>query len=416
MDRKIEKKKFTPRRLAAVTLLTVLVCFSLYALITRDYSSRLNVEQEKLTISEVTRGPFREYIPVSGAIIPVKTIYLDAIEGGRVSKRFVEAGTLVEKDDPILELENTNLLLDIMFREAELYQAANNLRNTRLAMEQNRLQLQGELLDMDYRLKTLQRQYKRNKELAEKNLIAREEYEKSYDEYNYYNKRKSLAIESYKQDSLFRKVQIGQLEASLQRMQKNLNIAKQKLDNLVLRAPISGQLTALNAEIGESKAPGERLGQVDVLDGFKVRAAIDEYYLPRINLRQMGEFDFAGQTYRLQVDKIYPEIKDGRFDVDLQFGGRQPQGIRRGQTVHIRLELGDQTESVLLPRGGFYQKTGGQWVYVLAEDGRTAVKRKIRPGRMNPRVFEILEGLQPGERVITSSYDNFGDNDKLVLK
>ncbi len=416
MDRKITKKRWNAKRIIIFSFATLLIFLVFYQLILGDSSSKLNVERERITVSKVTRGPFREYIPVTGAVIPIKTVYLDAVEGGRVAKRFVEAGTMVKKGDPILELENTNLLLDIMFREAELFQASNNLRNTRLAMEQNRLNLRGELIDLNYRLKALKREYERNKELVRKNLISKETFEQSRDEYEYNQKRKELAIESYKQDSLFRKIQIGQLEASLNRMGKNLEVAKQKLDNLVIRAPISGHLTALNAEIGESKSVGERLGQVDVLDGFKVRAAIDEYYLPRINRNQEGAFDFAGETYRLTIDKIFPEITNGRFDVDMQFIGAEPDGIRRGQTVHIRLELGDLEEAVLLARGGFYQKTGGQWVYVLDEDENVAVKRSIRTGRMNPRVFEILSGLEPDEKVITSSYENFGDNDKLILK
>lgn len=416
MDRKIEKKKWTLKKISVYSLSGIFLFLIIYNLVFGDRSSKLNVESQKITVSTVTRGAFQEYIPVTGAVIPIKTVYLDGIEGGRVGQKFVEAGTMVNEGDPLLELENTNLLLDIMFREAEFFQASNNLRNTRLAMEQNKLQLQGNLIELDYQMKRLERLYKRNKELLKNNLISKEEYEQSKDEYEYNVKRKSLAIKSYKQDSLFRNVQIGQLEASLKRMQKNLEISKKKLDDLVVRAPISGQLTSLNAEIGESKSPGERLGQVDVLDGFKVRAGIDEHYLPRIATGQKGEFDFAGKTYKLIIKKVYPEIRDGRFDIDLEFKGEEPSGIRRGQTVHIRLELGDLSEAVLLARGGFYQKTGGQWVFVVNDNDEYAVKRKIRLGRQNPQMFEVLEGLEPGDRVITSSYDSFGDNEKLVLK
>jgi HlyD family secretion protein len=416
MDRKIEKKKWTPKRIAIFAVSTVFGILVVYNLIFGDNSSKLNVETQKITISEVRNGPFQEYIPVTGEVIPIKTVYLDAVEGGRVKTKFIEAGSMVTEGDKLLELENTNLLLDIMFREAELYDAANNLRNTRLAMEQNKLQLRGQLIELEYQIKKLSRAYERNKELLKDNLISKETFEQSRDDFQYNSKRKVLAIESFEQDSIFRNVQIHQLEASLDRMQKNLEIAKQKLDNLVIKAPISGQLTALNAEIGESKSPGERLGQVDVLDGFKVRAPIDEHYLPRIGLDQKGEFDFAGGTYHLVIKKIYPEINNGRFDVDLEFPDEEPQGIRRGQTVHIRLELGDLSNAILLARGGFYQKTGGQWVYVLNDDESVATKRKIRPGRMNPQVIEILEGLKPGEKVITSSYENFGENDKLILK
>jgi len=416
MDKKIEKKKWTLKKILTISVASVFGIFVVYSLIFGDSSSKLNVESEKITISTVVKAPFQEYIPVTGEVIPIKTVYLDAIEGGRVSTLYTEAGNMVNLGDPLLELENTNLLLDIMFRESGLFEAANNLRNTRLAMEQNKLQLQAQLIELEYEIKRLDRAHKRNEEMLKKNLISKEDYEQSKDNFDYNNKRKVLAIESFKQDSIFRKVQIAQLEASLKRMEKNLEVAKQKLDNLVILAPISGHLTALNAEIGESKSPGERLGQVDVLDGFKVRAPIDEHYLPRIGLYQKGEFDFAGGTHKLVIKKIYPEINNGRFDVDLEFSEKEPDGIRRGQTAHIRLELGDLSEATLLARGGFYQKTGGQWVYVLNESGDFATKRRIRPGRMNPQVLEILEGLTPGEKVVTSSYESFGDNDKLLLK
>jgi HlyD family secretion protein len=415
MDRKIEKKKWTPKKIISLSIGSVLLFIIIYSLLFGDTSSKLNVNSEKITVSTVEKGPFQEYIPITGTMIPIKTIYLDAIEGGRVEKVFIEAGSRVEKGDKILQLGNTNLVLDIMFREAQLAEQNNNLRNTRLAMEQNQLRLRSDLVEMDYQIKRLQRAYQRNAELLKRELISQEEFDQARDEFEYYKKRRKLAIESFKQDSIFRKVQIEQLEGSLNRMRQNLDLIKQKLEDLVIEAPITGQLTSLNAEIGELKSAGERLGQVDVLDGFKVRANIDEHYLARIQIGLNGEFDFAGKTHRLVTQKIYPEIQDGRFEVDMEFVDSEPSGIRRGQTVHIRLQLGDPAEAILLSRGGFYQKTGGQWVFVVNENGNSAVKRRIRLGRQNPQMFEVLEGLEPGEKVITSSYDNFGDVDKLVL-
>lgn len=415
MDRILEKKKWPPKRIVIYGLSGIFAIIVVYNLLFGDTSSKLNVETEKITISTVTSGPFKEYIPITGNVIPIKTVYLDAIEGGRVEKLFLEAGTMVEQGDEILQLGNTNLLMDIMFREAEFFEQSNNLRNTRLAMEQNHLNLKLELIQLDYQQKLIERDFRRKKELLKENLISQLEFEQSQDEHEYNMKRRELAIESYKQDSLFRKIQISQLEASLARMQNNLALVKTKLENLTIRAPISGHLTSLNAEIGESKSRGERLGQVDVLEGFKVRAAVDEYHLSRIQRGLEGEFDFAGDTHKIIVDKIYPEIRDGRFDIDLIFTDSEPQGITRGLTSHIRLELGNLSEATLLPRGGFYQKTGGQWVYVLDESGDFAGKRNIRLGMQNPRMFEVLEGLKPGERVITSSYESFGDNDVLVL-
>ncbi|MDZ7289253.1 MAG: HlyD family efflux transporter periplasmic adaptor subunit [candidate division KSB1 bacterium] len=416
MDRPLSKKKWPPKKIVKFAGGGLFFVFVIYSFIFGDSSSKLNVETEKITIATVIRGPFQEFIPVTGTVIPLKTIYLDAIEGGRVEKIFLEAGSMVKEGDKILQLSNTNLLLDIMFREAQFFEQSNNLRNTRLLMEQSRLTLRQQLNEQEYQLQRLKRLYERAAELRAKNLISQQEYEQTRDEYEYRRKQKELAIESFKQDSLFRAIQIEQLEASLQRMQANLEVTKQRLESMVIRAPVTGQLTSLNAEIGESKAPGQRLGQVDVLEGFKVRAGIDEHYLPRINLGLTGEFDFANQTYKLIVKKVFPEIRDGRFDVDLEFEGKEPEGIRRGQTLHIRLELGELSEAILLPRGGFYQKTGGQWVYVLDKSGDYATKRSIKFGRQNPQVFEVLEGLKPGEQVITSSYDSFGEIDKLILK
>ncbi len=416
MDKTIEKKKWPPKKIISYSVVAVLVFLILYNLLFGDRSAKLNVETAKLTVSTVFKGPFKEYIPVTGNVIPIKTVYLDAIEGGRVEKIFLEAGSMVNQGDEILRISNTNLLMDIMFREAEFFEQSNNLRNTRLAMEQNQLNLRGQLIELDFQIKQLNRDYRRNQELLKSNLVSQLEFERIRDEYEYYLKRRKLAIESFKQDSIFRKIQIRQLESSLIRMQNNLKLVKTKLENLTIRAPISGHLTSLNAEIGESKAQGERLGQVDVLEGFKVRAAVDEYHLPRIQRGLRGEFDLAGHNYQLIADKIFPEIQNGRFDVDLFFTDTEPTGIRRGQTLHIRLELGNLNEAILLARGGFYQKTGGQWVYVLDDNGKIANKRNIRLGMQNPQMFEVLEGLKPGEQVITSSYDNFGDNDILVLK
>lgn len=417
MDRPIQKKKWPPKRIALFSVAGLFFSVVLYSFIFGDSSSRLNVDTEKITISTVARGPFQEFIPVTGNVLPLKTVYLDAIEGGRVEKIFIEAGNMVKEGDKILQLANTNMLLDIMFREAQFFEQSNNLRNTRLLMEQSRLNLLQQFNEQEYQLQRLQRQHERALTLREQNLISQQEYEQTRDEYEYRRRQRELAIESFKQDSLFRQIQIEQLEASLKRMQANLEVTKQNLENLTIKAPIDGQLTSLNAEIvGEIKTPGERLGQIDVLEGYKVRAGIDEHYLPRIAVGLAAEFDFAGQTYQLVTKKVYPEIRDGRFDVDMEFQGEEPSGIRRGQTLHIRLQLGDLSEATLLPRGGFYQKTGGQWVYVVDKSGQYGVKRAIKLGRQNPQMFEVLEGLEPGEQVVTSSYDSFGDIDKLVLK
>lgn len=416
MDRKIKKKKWPAKKIAGLAAVAIFVFFVIYVFLFKLNTSTLNVKTERITISTVKRGPFQEFIPVMGNVLPINTFYLDAVEGGRVEEIYSEAGTFVKKGDKILKLANTNLLLDIMWREAELFQQSNNLRNTRLSMEQYRLRLSQELADIENQLRQQKRTYERYRELVKDNLIAKHEFELAKDQYEYLLKKKELTIESQKNDLEFRQSQIDALEASLNRMQDNLEIVKQKQENLMIRAPVSGHLTALNAEIGQSKSPGERLGQIDVLEGFKVRAAIDEHYIARIETGRAGEFDFAGQSYSLIVKKIYPEVKDGRFEVDMEFVGDDPQGITRGQTVHIRLELGDISEAILLPRGGFYQTTGGNWAYVVDGSENVATKRKIKLGRQNPQVFEVLEGLKPGEKVITSSYESFGNMNRLVLK
>jgi len=415
MDRKIEKKKWPPKRIAAYSGSILVAFIIIYQLSFSDKSSRLNVNRERMVISTVRQGDFQEFIPVIGSVVPIKTYYLDAIEGGSVEHLYLEAGSYVNKGDPIMKLANTNLLLDIMYREAELFQQSNNLRNTRLAMEQNALIIKAQLLDLEFSIKKSFRVYNNQKNLYDQNLIAEQQFEKAQDEYNYLRDKRDLTLQSHQQDSVFREIQMGQLEMSLKRMEGNLEIVKQNLDNLILKAPVSGQLTSLNAEIGESKTRGERLGQIDVLDGFKLLIAVDEYYISRISIGQKGTFTFAGKEHELRIDKVYPEVLNGRFEVDMKFVNQEPEGIRRGQSQHIRLELGDPGEGLLLARGGFFQKTGGQWVYLLDESEEYAVKQPLRLGRQNTEVFEILDGLKAGDRVITSSYDSYGDVDKLLL-
>jgi HlyD family secretion protein len=416
MDRKIEKKLWTPKRILYSAGGGIFLLLIIYVFISGTGGSRLNVDAEKITVSTVSKAPFQEYIPVQGTILPIQTFYLDAIEGGRVEKRYLEAGSFVKQGDPIVKLANTNLQLDVMYREALTYQEINDAQNRRLTIEQNTIAVKTTLADAEYQVQSTRLSYLRDSALVLKNLVPEQDYLQSKYAYDSWLKRRILARDNFRQDSILRVTQLSQLEGSVARLQDNLEMTKQNLDNLIVRAPISGQLTSLNADIGESKSPGQRIGQIDVLDNFKVQASIDEFYIARINPGQSGEFDLTGTTYQLKITKVYPEVTNGRFDVDMEFIGNPPAGIRRGQTLQIRLELGDLTEAVLLPRGGFYQKTGGQWVYVVDKSGDIAVKRMIKLGRQNPQMFEVLEGLQPGEQVITSSYDNFGDIDRLVLK
>ncbi len=416
MDRKIEKKKFTAKKIAMYGSALIFISVMIYLFAFKMTKSTLNVDQERLSISEVTRGPYQDYIPIMGEVLPITTYFLVADDGGRVEEIYMEAGVPIQEGQKILKMENTNLLMTIMWREAELYQQSNNLRNTRLQLEQYRLQLSQQMAQAESQLQQQKRTYERYKKLHEDDLISDHTYELAKDQYEYLQERLELTQESQKNELTFRQQQIDQLETSLKRMQDNLNVVYKKQENLTLRAPISGHLTALNAEIGQSKNPGERIGRIDVMDKFRVRADIDEYYIARVEKGRTGTFPFAGQDYKLQVRTVYLEVQDGKFQVDMYFVGEQPEGIRRGQTLHIRLELGDLKEALLLPRGGFFQTTGGNWVYVVDKSGKFATKRSIRLGQYNSDVHEVLEGLEPGEKVITSSYESFGDMERLVFK
>ena len=418
MDRKLKKKKWPPKKIALYTLVALFVGFSAYGFLEGSGISKLNVERDKLTISLVQRGQFQEFIPVRGSVLPIKTVFLEARQAGRVEEVLVEEGSMVQAGDALLRLVNPDLQLEVMQQETRLVEVVNQLRTQRLNVEQRRLQFRQTLLDLDYEIQSAKRKYERYTILAEENLVARIEYENIADDYELTQKRRELSLENQRQDSLLSAVQIEQQEATVEQMRRDTEVVRRKLDDLVLRAPVAGQLTSLDAEIGESKSRSQRLGQMDVLEEFKVRAAIDEHYIARIDKGLRGEFDLGAATYALAIQKVYPEVREGRFEIDMEFDGVAPPDIRRGQTLHIRLELGALEEALLLPRGGFYQKTGGNWVYVVDGDGESAVRREnIHLGRQNPEMYEVLEGLQPGERVITSSYDNFGDNiDMLVLK
>ncbi len=416
MDRKIEKKPIYKRRKFWFSAGGGVLFFILIISILADTGSKLNVEADKITISTVSNGDFQEFIPVTGNVLPRTTYYLDAILGGTIEKKFVEEGTMLEKGDKILKLSNTDFQLSALQQESFAFQQINEARNTRLQIEQNSISLQTRLVDVNYSLINSKQLYDREKVMWEKKLASQQEYEQYRDNYFHDVEQKKLAEENWQKDSVLKQSQLAQINTSIDRLQTNLELIKENLDNLTVKAPITGQLTSLNAEIGQSKTSGSRLGQIDAMDGYKVRADIDEFYIARVSRGLKATVDIDGSEYKLIVDKVYPEVKDGKFEVDMEFSGKNPEGIRRGQTLQIRLQLSDRTKAMLLPRGGFYQKTGGQWVFLLNGSGNEAVKRAISLGRQNPDYFEVLSGLKPGDKVITSSYDNFGDVDKLVIK
>ncbi len=416
MDRKIEKKTWTPKFIAMIAGGVLLVSFVLYQLVLADSRSSMNVNMERVTIATVRAGEFTDYIPVSGNIEPGEVFYLDAIERGNIQRIIRESGAMVDVGDTILILTNSNLQLDVMQRETDLYFQINNLRQTRLLLDQNDLNQQAQLAEIDYQINLLKPQYERFLELHQKKLISDRELEEVREQYDYNVKRKRLTYESYRNDSVARSIQKRQLRDSESRMNQSLDGVGHILDNLVVRAPISGQLSTEQIEVGQSISAGERYGQIDILDKFKVRVPIDELYLPRVSTGLKGTFTFSGGSYELEISKIYPNVTAGRFEVDMMFTDEAPTGIRRGQTVRIRLELGESEQAVLLPTGGFYKDTGGNWVYVVNQQTGKAERRNIRLGRKNPEYYEVIEGLDEGEKVIVSGYENFGKNEVLNLK
>ncbi len=385
-----------------------------YQLIFADRRSKLKVEQDKITIAEVKRGEFKEFIPQTGIVEPSRTVFLDAIEGGNIKRLVAESGKLLKKGDVILELTNLNRELSVLQQEASFNESINRARETKLNIMRNDLEQRQTLALIDNQLNILKPQYIRQKQLFEKKLIAKQEFERTEADYNYNLERRRITYEVYKNDSIDRIRQLRFTAESEQKMMQSLNGLAKILDNLVIRAPIDGQLSTPHWEIGQAVSTGQRLGQVDIVGSYKVRVPIDELYLPKISVGLPATTDFAGQQYRLVITYIYPTITNGRFEVDMEFDGPTPAGIRRGQSLRLRIELGQASEELLLPVGGFYKDTGGSWVFVL-DGADKAVRRDIKLGRKNSENFEVLEGLKPGDRVITSSYENFGNNQVLLL-
>jgi HlyD family secretion protein len=416
LDKKLEKKPLYKRRAFWVWTIGCALFLFLIELIISDRGSKLNVEADKITISLVSEGDFQEFIPVTGTILPRTTFYIAAILGGTVESKFVEEGTMLKKGEKILRLSNTNVQLNALQQETFTYQQINDARNTRLQIEQNSNALQNAFVSSNYSLINSREIFERQKAMQEKNLISLQDYQQAENNYNLSLEQQKLAYQNFVADSILKQAQLTQIAASIDRLQKNLELIRENIDNLTVKAPINGQLTSLIAETGQSKSPGDQLGQIDALDGFKVRADIDEFYIARIINGLHATVEIDTKNYNLKVIKVYPQVTSGKFQVDMTFEGDIPDGIRRGQSLQIRLQLSERTKALLLPRGGFYQKTGGQWIFVLNSSGSEAVKTSIILGRQNPDYFETLNGLKPGDKVVTSSYDNFGDVDKLVIK
>jgi HlyD family secretion protein len=416
MDRIIEKKKWTARKIIQYGAIAVFVLFLLYLFIFLDRSSRLNVGKDQVTIATVTLDNFQEFIPVDGVVQPRTTIYIDAVLGGTVEKKYVEDGAEVKKDDVILQLSNANMQLSYMDQETRMYDAINNLQNSRISLEQNKFLRQKEITNLLYQIDQVKSEYDRVTKLYDEGVYTLKEFQDSKRDFEYSSKQLLISLDLQRLDSISAEEQKRQISASVERMKANLTLLRSNMDKLLVRAPADGVLSSFNVEIGETRSEGERLGQIDIMDGYKMRASIDERYVSRIVTGQEAELDFGGKTYQLYVNKIYTGVTGGAFQVDMLFKDEVPVNIKRGQTIQMRLQFSTPTEALILKRGGFFQQTGGNWVYVVDPSGDFAVKRNIKLGRQNTRYYEVLEGLEAGEQVIISSYDNFGSKDKLVLK
>ena len=416
MDIQLEKKRFTTQKILLVGGAILLVALIVFVILSSLGGSKLNVEKERISISTVEKGIFQENIPVNGLVLPITTIYLDALEGGRVEEKYVEDGAVLKKGDPILRLSNTDLELSLINQETQVYNLLTQMQISQNAARQNTINKLNQYTDVESGLIEAKRIFDLNSRLYDKDVIGRQDLIKAKNDYNYQKERMQLSKQILGQDSIAVKQEKNQVQNSYARTQNALDLMRRKVADLVVKAPVDGQLTSLDAEIGQSKNKGERLGQIDVLSGFKVRVDIDEHYISRIYNGQTGSFNINGKAYKLTIKKVYTQVTNGRFQVDMDFGDELPEGIRRGQTLQIRLALSEEKQALLVSKGGFFQQTGGNWIFKVSENGHTAYKVEIVLGSQNTEYYEVLSGLQPGDKVITSSYDTYGDVQELILK
>ena len=419
MDIRIEKKKglralLTTKRGLPYLAGALFLLFVVWLLV-RDNSSTLRVDARTISVGTVARGEFNDYIRVTGQVQPITTVQLSPLEAGIVERLVVEEGASVRKGDVLVELSNTSLTLEILNSEAELAEKQNILRNTLISMEQEKLTLRLDKVQLDLDVERKRRTWQQNEELYRSNLIAREEWLQSKEDYELAARKRELNIERQVQDSLYRTVQVEQMEDNLANMKRNMQLIRERIDNLRVKSPIDGEVGLLDVVLGQSVTSGQKIGQVNDLSDYKVEAQIDESYIDRVRGGLEATFERQDTAFTMRLRKVYPEVRNGQFRADFTFAGAHPRNIRSGQTYYLHLELGQPTDAVIIPRGSFYQSTGGAWIYVVAPEGDRAYKRRIRIGRQNPQYYEVLEGLEPGERVIVSGYENYGSNDVLIL-
>lgn len=411
MDRKISKPSTSLKKVKWASIIVVFIALIAYFQSTSNSGKAMKVDSQRIAISAVTSGIFEDFIPIRARVIPAKTVYLDAIEGGRVERILVEDGVTLNAGDLIVELSNASLQLSVLGNEARVAEQLNNMRSIELSLEQNRLQHKRNLVDINYQIKLLTRQVSREDELMKTGAVSKSTYADTADTLEWYKARLALTLESQASDKKLQESQLVFLKDTAMRLESNLAISRQNLANMNVRAPVNGKLSGFDFEVGQSIDKGERLGQIDTPDDFKLTALIDEFYLSRVDINQHATFE----NYQLTVSKIYPQVTNGQFEVDLQFVDQQPDGIRRGQTVQTKLTLGDSSEALLIPNGAFYQDTGGNWIFVVTADSNEAVRRPVRLGRRNSRFIEVLDGLEVGERVVTSPYTSYQDMQRLKL-
>ena len=419
MDIKLEKKRgwraLLQKKNIPYAVVGLFIMF-IVAMLLRDGRSTLRVDAQMLSISEVRQAEFNDYVRLTGSVQPITTVQLSPLEAGIVERIVAEEGEQVKRGDVIVELSNNNLSMQILQSEADLAEKQNILRNTLISMEQQRLTLRQEQLQLDLEVQRKRRTFEQNDELYRNNLLARETWLQSKEDYELSLRRRELIMERQRQDSLYRTNQVVQMESDLNSMSRNMQLIRQRVDNLKVKAPIDGEVGMLDVVLGQSISSGASIGQVNDLSAFKVTAQIDEHYIDRIVRGLTASFERQDHNYQMTLSKVYPEVREGQFRADFIFSGDIPDNIRSGQTYYMNLQLGQSSDALLIPRGAFYQATGGAWVYVLDASGERAYRRMIRIGRQNPQYYEVVEGLQAGERVITSGYENFGTNEVLILK
>ena len=414
MDRQVEKRTPIGRYVGYGVAAVLAVVFGWWLVTTLLGGRSLSVNAQRIVVSPVTVATFEDFIPLRGRLVPRSTVYLDAIEGGRVERVLVEDGAIVKAGDSIALLSNTNLQLEVLGREAAVTEQLNNMRTIELQLEQNRLSHKRNLVEIDYQIIRLDRAIKRQRELASKNLVSQSTIDELEDEITYYRNRREVTLESQATDSRMQAQQLQQLRDAGEQLQAGLGFARKNLDDLNMRAPVDGKLSGFNIEVGQSIARGGRLGQIDDPDGYKLNVSIDEFYLGRVDLEQAAVAEHGNRNLDLQIAKIYPQVNGGQFEVDMTFG-EDPIGLRRGQTLQLRLTLGDNSDALLIPNGSFYQETGGNWIFVVSSDGTEAVKRTVRLGRRNTDFIEVLDGLEADERVVTSPYTSYVGMDRLSI-